>query len=334
MGKNGNHALAREYRKKYGPDMPTLKLARIMYKENNLTFNSLETARKALRVVEGKAGDKARKEAADKTLFVAEERSKNPYKLPESDEEDYTPYLLRAKRTLILNDIHFPFHSISSLTSAIDYGININPDAILLNGDVLDAFQLSKFIKDPKQRHFHEELEMFREFFALLKREFPKTKIYYKLGNHDERYEHFLWTKAKELVGVPEYKFENIIQARAEGITVIGEKKIIKINDFNVFHGHEFAGSGYSPISPARSLFNRAASSSGQGHNHQTSETEKKVVGGKSIMCYSFGALCGLHPQWLPNNNWNHGLAYVDADLNGPDYEVFNKRINERGRVY
>jgi hypothetical protein len=35
--KNGNADIARQYRTKY-PDMPTLKLARIMYKENNLAF--------------------------------------------------------------------------------------------------------------------------------------------------------------------------------------------------------------------------------------------------------------------------------------------------------
>ena len=46
--------LAKEYRARYGSDMPNLKLARIMYNENNLLFSSVEDARKYVRYIEGK----------------------------------------------------------------------------------------------------------------------------------------------------------------------------------------------------------------------------------------------------------------------------------------
>ena len=46
--------IAREYRNKYGMEMPTLKLARIMYNENKIVFKDLERARDALRGIEGK----------------------------------------------------------------------------------------------------------------------------------------------------------------------------------------------------------------------------------------------------------------------------------------
>ena len=48
---NGNANIARKYRSEY-PDMPTLKLARIMYNENNLAFKDVETARHSLRYIE------------------------------------------------------------------------------------------------------------------------------------------------------------------------------------------------------------------------------------------------------------------------------------------
>jgi len=44
--------LALEYRAKYGWEMPTLKLARIMYKENELLFKDLDRARQSLRAIE------------------------------------------------------------------------------------------------------------------------------------------------------------------------------------------------------------------------------------------------------------------------------------------
>ena len=50
--------IAREYREKYGMEMPTLKLARIVYAENNLLFRDVEDARCRLRAIEGKTGKK------------------------------------------------------------------------------------------------------------------------------------------------------------------------------------------------------------------------------------------------------------------------------------
>jgi hypothetical protein len=44
---------ARSYRDKYGIDMQTSKLAKIMYEENNLLFKDKEDARVALRYIEG-----------------------------------------------------------------------------------------------------------------------------------------------------------------------------------------------------------------------------------------------------------------------------------------
>jgi len=38
-------ALCKEYRVRYGNDMPTLKLARIIYAENKLLFSSLDSIR-------------------------------------------------------------------------------------------------------------------------------------------------------------------------------------------------------------------------------------------------------------------------------------------------
>ena len=52
---NGNSLIARNYRAKH-PDMPTKKLARIMYAENNLAFINEERARSSLRYIEGKNG--------------------------------------------------------------------------------------------------------------------------------------------------------------------------------------------------------------------------------------------------------------------------------------
>jgi predicted phosphodiesterase len=315
--------LCAEYREKYGWDMPTLKLARIIYQDNPLLFNSLDTARTALRSIEGKSG------ARTTIRKDVDARPKNPYNLPQSDEAVYEPYNLDAKRLLVLSDIHIPYHSIDALTCAFDYAKKEKPDAILLNGDTIDFFGLSRFMKDPKKRSVAHELQAFKELVDVIKKNF-NAKIYYKMGNHCERYEHFLWMKAHELVGIEEFDFSNIIKARAEGIEIIKDKRIMKAGDLNIIHGHEFGGSVFSPVNIARGLFLKGKVSAMQGHNHQTSEHTESNMNGEITTTWSLGCLCELHPAYLPINKWNWGMALIDID--GQNFEVRNKRIHN-GKV-
>lgn len=315
--------IAREYRNKY-PNFPTLKLARILLKENQPVFKDIEHARSILRALEGKTGVSST--IKDKSLYTTVARPYNPYQLPASDETSYERFYLIAKRLLLLSDIHIPYHSIEALTAVIGFAKKEKPDAILLNGDTLDFFGLSKFCKDPRKRKFDEELNTFKEFIDILIKQFPYAKLYFKIGNHEERYLHFLWMKAKELVGVPEFELENIIQARAKGIEIISDKRIIDVNGLNIIHGHEFASGFFSPVNVARGLFLRGKTSAIQGHNHQTSEHTESDMNGKITTTWSTGCLCELHPEYMPINKWNWGAAIID--MADGMFEVRNKRIS------
>jgi len=255
------------------------------------------------------------------------ERPRNPYNLPTSDETAFEPYIFKGhKKILILSDIHVPYHSISAITAALQYAKKSKPDALLLNGDTIDCHRLSRFIKDPKKRNFKLELDTFKALFDVFEKEL-KCKIYFKIGNHEERYEHFLYEKAGELVGIEEFEFENIIKARARGIEIIGDKRPMKLNNLWGIHGHEYVGGISAPVNPARGLFLKAKVSTFQGHNHQTSEHTEPTLTGKMVTTWSLGCLSELHPAYMPLNKWNHGFAEVDLDPNGEDFEFHNKRI-------
>lgn len=319
--------IARDYRDKYGIDVPTTKLARIMLRENPLVFNDAEDARYQLRYIENKAG---KRNANKKKVAVhhPDPRSTNPYNLPPSGEREYLPYVIKGfRRILILSDIHLPYHNIEALTAAITYGKKLKPDAILLNGDIMDCHELSSYEKNPTARNFPEELKVFGEFMAVLRKQFPVAKIIYKIGNHEERYHHFLQRKAHELIGVDEFDFGNIIRKRAPGVTVIDEQRVIKMGNLFGIHGHEFKGGISAPVNPARGLFMRAKVSCFQGHNHQTSEHTEPTLSGQMITTFSIGCLSELHPQYMPLNKWNHGFAFVEFSEDGRTWHFQNKRI-------
>lgn len=313
--------IARKYRDEYGMEMAIRKLARIMYDENKLSFKDYEAARMALRRVEGKS-----KGSTVKVTHPHEARPVNPYGLPASDETTYEPYVIPERNVLVLSDVHIPYHSISAVTAAITWAKTKKIDAILLNGDIIDAHQLSRFVRDPKKRQFSEELDMLRDFVQVLNTEFPKAKIYYKFGNHELRYDHYLMMKAHELIGVHEFKLSSIIKNRVPSAETIGDKKIIHLGSLNVIHGHEFGHSFFSPVNPARGLFLRAKVSSLQAHSHSTSEHSETDINGKLTTTWSIGCLSELHPDYLPINKWNHGFGLVNVHEND-DFNVTNVRI-------
>jgi len=318
--------VAREFRNKY-PDYPTMKLARIMYKQNNLLFKNVEDARTTLRYIEGKSGSKNANKVAQKEFIKIEERPRNPYNLPETDETSYSPFIFpHHDRIGVLSDIHLPYHNIDALTEAIRF-LKVNKvDAVLLNGDTIDCHMLSRFMKDPKKRDFKYELDTLKNFFDVLHKVL-NCKIYFKIGNHEARYEHFLYQKASEIAGIEEFEFANIIKARENGVQMIESNRYMKMNDLNGIHGHEYIGGISAPVNVARGLYLRGKTSAFQGHNHSTSEHTETDMNGKITTTWSIGCLSELHPSYMPLNKWNHGFAMVELDKNKTDYFFHNKRI-------
>jgi predicted phosphodiesterase len=321
---------AKEYRLKYGMDMPTLTLAKLIYKENKDLFTCVDDARTTLRYNEGKLGDYSRKNAKDKSLYIKEERPKNPWKLPQSEETIYEPFIIKSKKLAVLSDIHIPYHSVTALSAALDLIQSEKPDAILLNGDTIDFYGLSRFMKDPRKRSVAHELQATRDFLDVLSQ--FGAKIYFKIGNHEERYEHYLMRVAPELLGIKDFELKHLLELYARGIDLIGDKRIMKANDLNIVHGHEFGQSIFSPVNIARGLFLRGKVTAMQGHNHAVSEHTESNMNGEITTTWSLGCLCELNPAYLPINKWAHGMAIVDLSENGKDFHVRNYRIH-KGKI-
>lgn len=327
-GNKGLSEIARDYRAKF-PDMPSLKLARIMYQKENACFSSVENARSILRYIEGKQGHLTKKRVAEKQFVMDEPRPYNPYNLPKSDETSFEPFYLEHQKVAIFNDIHAPYHNIEALSKAIEFSKSERVDACLINGDLFDFHHLSRFLKDPRKKNFATELSIGTEIIRTIQEQL-QCPVYFKYGNHDERYEHYLWQKLGELQGVEDFELHNILKKRVTDVKVISEKRIVKLGDLNCVHGHEFGGSVFSPVNIARGFYLRAKASTIGGHHHRTSEHTEQDINGKIITTWSVGCLSELHPHYLPINSWNHGFAIVE--INDTDFHVRNYRIY-KGRV-
>jgi len=320
-------------------ELPSKSLAELIYKKNVKVFKDVENVRSIIRYYRGQRGSQDRKHREGSDLLTEKAQHAkalgigNPFGLPDTDEDEWDAYVLPkgATRILLLSDIHVPYHNIEALTIAINYGKEKKVHAVVLNGDTLDCYALSRYEKDPRKRKFSEELEACRQLLEIIQREL-QCPIYFKLGNHEERYEAYLRTKAPELLGTSEFTLDTLLKFGQYGCELIQDKRIIKAGHLNILHGHEFGRSVFSPVNPARGYYMRAKASVICGHNHQTSEHTENNLEGKIVTTWSTGCLCEMHPQYMPINKWNHGFAYVSVDPSDGSYEVDNFRIIE-GRL-
>lgn len=322
--------VARDYRRTHGKEMPTLKLARIMYKENKLLFKDVEDARARLRYIEGKSGRVLKKDLGEKSEFIVkEDRPRNPYAIPESYKEDRKPLKLPLANNniLLISDLHIPYHDINAITTALDYGVQNKVNTIIINGDLLDFHGLSRFQHDPRKRSVKEEFEAAKSFLIVLRNTFPDALIWWIKGNHCIRYEQWLMTKVHEVFDDEYYHLENRLQLNEQKIRIIDDKVLVKAGKLSITHGHHIMKGFFSPVNSARGVYMKAKQSTIIGHVHKVSTHSETNMDGKVITTWSTGSLCELKPDYSPLvSNYQHGFAHVVVEKN-EDYTVKNYQI-------
>lgn len=316
--------IARKYRNEYGMEMPTLKLARIMYKKENLAFKDVEDARDALRGIEGK-----KKQRGYNETHKFPERPKNPYNLPESYQEKREPLRLptTCNNILLISDLHIPYHDIDAVTIALEYGVKHEINTIVINGDMLDFARISKFETDFSKRSVKQEFDAAKQFLRVLRQLFPTQSIYWIKGNHDLRYEKYLFQKASEIWDDPYFKLEERLRLNEERVHLIDDRILVKAGKLSITHGHHIFKGIFTPVSPARGAYMKAKQNIIVGHLHRASFHPEVNLDGEVIGSWSTACLCELRPNYSPLvSNSQHGFAHILVEPNG-DFTVKNYSI-------
>lgn len=324
----------RDYRKLH-PDMPSLKLARIIYNENNLQFTNVEDARGVLRRIEGKHGNNERKSLKNKDLIIENARPYNPYSLPESYAKDRTPIKLpmACNNILLISDLHIPYHDIQAITIALDFGKEQNVNTIFINGDLIDFSQISKFDSDLSKRNTKQEFDATKQFLVSLRAAFPLAEIYWLKGNHCIRWEKFLMQKVKEIWNDDYFSLEQRLNLNEQRVHLLDDKVLVKAGKLSITHGHHIMRGFFSPVNSARGVYMKAKQSTIIGHVHKVSTHSETDMDGNSVTTYSMGSLCEKRPDYSPLvSSYQHGFAHVLIDNNG-DYHLKNYQI-VKGKIF
>ncbi len=232
--------------------------------------------------------------------------------IEESLGKEYTSLRITEdfKKVGILSDIHVPYHSLSALTCAIKYLREQEIDCLILNGDIFDFYAISRHEKEKDLRDFPREIEMGRNFLQKVRDLFPHIPVYYKMGNHENRWQRYLNEQAEEFSQLHEMQFEQFFRLDKLNLIYVPDWQGIELGDLLILHGHELMAGG---MNPSQSTFNKTFCNTIIGHVHRTTSTTKKNGFKEFFHTYSTGCLTQLSPKYYPFAQHNNGFALVEV---------------------
>lgn len=208
-------------------------------------------------------------------------------------------------RFIVLSDIHFPYQDDKALKAVYKFLEQHPVDTIILDGDILDFYDVSSFDKDPARiNSLQKEIDMANKFFSQLRKRHSGRMIFIG-GNHDaDRLERYL-KKHPELYSLNVLKIDRILNLNEYNIEFYRDE--FRLGTLKVIHGdivRKF--SGYT----ARA------------------ELEKHDTSGISGHCFSEDVEVLTPTGWIPIIDVNIGDTVGTINKNTQAFE-FNK-VNDK----
>lgn len=207
---------------------------------------------------------------------------------------------------VFLSDIHFPYQDDRMFAAACDLIRDLQPHRVVLNGDIADFFQLSRFNKGlDRLDTLQEELDQANLGRSYIRASALNAVIDETEGNHDSRLRTFVQLNARALTSLRDLKPEKLNAWAVNEINPHGDNGFLLRPNFLVKHGN-IVRSEVGATSKAELL---AAGISGtSGHTHRLEFYGK--AGYTKREWWGSGCLCRTDPDYVPGGvpNWQNGL--------------------------
>lgn len=235
------------------------------------------------------------------------------------------------KVALVIGDIHFGSESQETLDIFLKTVEEIRPETIILNGDTLDMFSISRYPKDVRTHtSLLDERIKYHNFLKVLHdiTESYGTNIYETNSNHsgdgvEGRYWRYLSERIGELATIPEIKeklsYESIFFPHEDWSRIKLVDFVEIVPNFIVLHGDVVSKvGGYS----ARKMLEKWwGISMIINHTHRFGASSQRVpaIGSqqeKIIRVFENGCACDLSPCYVTAANWQNSFSIVNYSDN------------------
>ena len=232
------------------------------------------------------------------------------------------------EKALVIADIHIPFQDDLCLSSIMEYATQNRVDTFILDGDVIDFYKISRFVKNPSKKSVASEIAETKKFLSDLRQNFPEARIIYKQGNHELRLEHYIMSNASEIYDL----VSDLLPVRLNfsGLNIEYITDPFRIGKLWVLHGHEKPAGG-NPEWVCNVMWQFVYDHFVVGHFHRTQEKIFKTIAGDTF-CTNAVGYCAGKMDYAILNKWNHGFCQVDFMSDGR-FRTHNYKI-ENGVIY
>lgn len=177
------------------------------------------------------------------------------------------------KTTVVVSDLQIPFQDRLALKKTLQVISDMQPDAVVQIGDLIDAPQVSQWTKHGAgeyaltlQRHIDEVKD---SFFSPLRQAAPRAAVTWISGNHDSRIHDYVKKYGYPLSALDALSMENLFELERFEVQYVKGPHRIGTNTYAV-HGHE-SGGYCSSLSAWDLKFQKRYGSDGSyvfGHTH------------------------------------------------------------------
>lgn len=183
----------------------------------------------------------------------------------------------KVEKSIVLSDIHFSAEDKSLVALVFEYMKDMKPDNIFLDGDIIDNYAISRYVKNPaREQTLKQDVDATVAFLTRLRKEHPKARIVYADGNHEARLQSYISENAPALY--PYVKLGDILGLKKLGIEHVTSEfreNWFKYKDIYIGHYDKVSGNA---ASTAQSLIREKGVSVVQGHVHKAGITHKTLL--------------------------------------------------------
>ncbi len=236
-------------------------------------------------------------------------------------------------KSIIANDFHGQFRDKATCKLLFQFIKREKPDKIILNGDIVDFYSISRFDKDPARKEdLQDELNDCYNLLVDIRDSAPDAEIDFEEGNHELRLRKYLRSKAAAIASLDALKIETLLGL--EELEIKYNRDGQWLGDLFVYHGSLIRSkAGYT--AHAELLKNGCSGIS--GHSHRDAKAPVRHRGGQLCWWENF-CMCDLNPEYVKGiANWTQGWSVVTIIGKRPDVEpvaVIGGRYTYRGKEY
>jgi UDP-2,3-diacylglucosamine pyrophosphatase LpxH len=212
---------------------------------------------------------------------------------------------------VFISDLHYPFIDKKIVELVIDKFLpDIQPEYLILGGDMIDFYGISRFAKDPRRAlDTQKDIDGLHGLLVKIRGLLPDTKIIYLEGNHEYRMTTYKWTKAPAMTYIRALGLEQLLGLKDLDIPFISYNKYWNYKKIYFVHGDVISKhSGYT----AKNMLDKWGVNVVFGHCHRTGKHNHTTLNGNQG-AWESGCLCDTNPEYVKGKaNWQQGMSVVD----------------------